>query len=170
MKSHLWLSATLLSGLSLLASGGWAQPPDATAAGKTLAIRGDRKLAEAEQLHAIWLYPEDYLGKTLTLEGFIFEPENFEFHASLNGYLFACEPVLYARNNAFHAHVGNPTFLSPEKLNFFCSTTEGRRIRELFKQHQGEVAMPARVVVEIRQRDGVYFADLISYTPRRELP
>ena len=67
MRSRAWLSVALLSvallsvtllcGMGLLAAGGWAQPPGGTPDGTTIEIRGDRKLAEAEQLHAIWLYP-----------------------------------------------------------------------------------------------------------------
>lgn len=157
----------LLLGLPAI-SRGQARVGEAAAA-ETTEIRGDRKPAESEKLVSIWLYPEDHVGKRLALKGFIFEPEDFEYFPDLNGYLFSCEPVNLGRNNAFHAHIGSATFLSREKLNFFCSTADGQRIRQLFKQHQGEVAIPASVIVEIRNRDGCYFADLISFTPRREM-
>ena len=152
---------------TLMPTSGWCQVAADSVADRTIEIRGDRRPSEAEKLNAIWLYPEDYVGKTIRLKGFLFEPENFEYFPDQNGYLFSCEPVVYGRNNAFHAHVGNATFLSREKLNFFCSTAEGQRIRQLFKQHLGEIALPIEVVLEIRKRNELYFADLISYTSNR---
>jgi hypothetical protein len=62
--------------------------------------------------------------------------------------------------------VGNATFLSRKKLNFFCSTEEGERLRQSFKANPTEIATPANVVLKITQRNGYYFADLISYTPK----
>ena len=156
----------LLFGLQATSHGQVAGGQSATA--ETIEIRGDRKPSESEKLVSIWLFPEDHNGKRLTLKGFIFEPENFEYFPDLNGYLFSCEPVNLGRNNAFHAHVGDATFLSREKLNFFCSTADGQRIRQLFKQHQGEIAIPASVELVIRRRDGCYFADLITFTPHHE--
>ena len=172
MKNYFPCGPLLVSCLvAFCPAAGQAQAPAGNAVpNEVLEIRGDRKPAEAEKLSAIWLYPEDYLGKRVKLQGFIFEAENFEYFPEQNGYLFSCEPVIYGRNNAFHVHVGNATFLSREKLNFFCSTAEGQRIRQLFKTHPDELAVPANVVLEIRQRDGIYFADLISFAPKHEAP
>jgi hypothetical protein len=127
-------------------------------------IYGDR-LADAEKLNSIWLYPEDYEGKTIRLYRFCFEPENFEYFPELNGYLFSCEPVAYGRDSV-HPHVGKSELLSREKLNLFCSTAEGKRIRSMFKERQGEVALPAEVVITIEKRNDVYFGNLVSYKPR----
>ena len=134
--------------------------------GRTIVIRGDGRPSEAAKLSSIWLYPEDYDGVTIKLYGFIFEPESFEYFPDLNGYLFACEPVVYGRSNAYHPHIGNATFLSREKLNFFCSTADGQRIRRLFKEHPGEVALPAEVVIEVKRQDNVYLGALKSFQPR----
>ena len=148
--------------LALLLRLATAQEP----ASQTIEIRGDGRPSEAAKLSAIWLYPEDYEGKTIKLYGFLFEAENFEYFPELNGYLFCCEPVVFGRNNAFHAHVGNATFLSREKLNLFCSTADGQRIRRLFKEHQGEVAMPGEVVLEVKKRDNVYLGIVSSFQPK----
>ena len=158
MKTRL----TALIFLALLTPLTAAEDPDA----KTIDIRGDKSALESNKISSVWLYPEDYEGKTIRLYGFLFEPENFEYFPDLNGYLFSFEPVLYARNNSYHVHVGNSTFMSREKLNFFCSTADGQRIRRLFKEHQGDVAMPAEVVIEVKQRDYVYLGILKSYKPR----
>jgi hypothetical protein len=163
MKCTLWtIFVAACVGMSLAAR---AQAPADRQSEKVLDIRGDRRPSEAEKLNAVWLYPEDYIGQTIRLRGFLFEPENLEYIPDQNGYLFSCEPLIYGRNDAYHAHVGNATFLSQEKLNFFCSTADGRRIRQLFKEHQGEIAMPAEVLLEVRQRNGLYFGDLVSFTP-----
>jgi hypothetical protein len=135
-------------------------------ADRTITIRGDGRPAEAAKISSIWLYPEDYEGITLKLYGFIYEPENFEYFPELNGYIFSCEPVVAGRNNAFHAHIGNANFLSREKLNFFCSTADGQRIRRMFKERPGEVALPAEVVIEVKRRDNVYLGVVKSFEPR----
>jgi hypothetical protein len=153
-----------LLGLIGLSAVAFAQRPE-----QVVTIRGDREPEESEKLVQIWLYPEDHEGLTIKLQGFIFEPEYFEYFPDINGYLFSCEPVNLARNNAFHAHVGNATFLSREKLNFFCSTADGQRIRQLFKERPGEIAMPAEVVIEITRRDYLWLGVLKSYTPRKEV-
>jgi hypothetical protein len=129
-----------------------------------LDIHGDR-LADADKLSSIWLYPEDHEGKTIRLYHFCFEPENFEYFPEVNGYLFSCEPVAYGRDSV-HPHVGKSDFLSREKLNFFCPTAEGQRIRRLFKERQGEVALPAEVVIQIEKRNEIYLGVLVSYKPR----
>jgi hypothetical protein len=136
----------------------------------TIEIYGNR-LADAEKLIAIWLYPEDYENKTIRLYGYLFEPQNFEYFSDLNGYLFQCEPVIYGRR-AFHPHVGNATFLSREKLNFFCTTAQGQYVRQLFKEHQGdqhhegEFGLPSEVVLKVEKRNNVYLAVLVSFKHR----
>lgn len=130
-----------------------------------LEIRGDSGPSEAEKLVAVWLYPEDYEGKTIKLRGFMFEPENFEYFPDENGYLFSIEPVNLGRNDAYHSHVGNATFLSREKLNFFCSTSDGQRIRRLFKQHQGKLAIAADVELKVEKRNYLYLGVLTSFKP-----
>jgi hypothetical protein len=134
------------------------------AAQSTIDVHGDQ-LADAEKMVSIWLYPEDYESKTIRLYHFCFEPENFEFFPDINGYLFSCEPAVYGRNS-IHPHIGRSQFLSREKLNLFCSTSEGQRIRQLFKERQGDVAMPAEVVLRIEKRDYIYYGVLVSYKPQ----
>ncbi|MCU0878582.1 MAG: hypothetical protein MUF06_12425 [Pirellulaceae bacterium] len=141
-----------------------AQEPKPAA--RVLEVWGDRLPVETGKLEAVWLYPEDYEGYTIKVRGYIYEPQNFEFFPDLNGYLLSFEPVILGRSGTYHAHVGKCDFLSREKLNFFCTTAEGRRIREIFKKNPGESAIPSEVVFEVRKRDGIYFADLISFTPR----
>jgi len=55
--------------------------------------------------------------------------------------------------------------MSREKLNFFCSTAEGQRLRRLFKQHTDEWAVAADVVLEVKKRDGMYFGEIVSFSP-----
>jgi hypothetical protein len=134
--------------------------------GRTIEIKGDGRPAEAARLSAIWLYPEDYEGKSIKLHGFLLEAENFEYFPEQNGYLFSCEPVIYGRNNAFHAHVGNATFLSQEKLNFLCSTADGQWIRRLFKQHPDEWAITVDITLKVEKREGKYFGTVTSFKPK----
>jgi hypothetical protein len=136
-------------------------------AGRAIEIKGDGRPAEAEQLVAIWLYPEDYEGKMIKLHGFLFEPENFEYFPDENGYLFSFEPANLGRDKSVHPHVGNATFLSREKLNFFCSTSDGQRIRRLFKHHQANQVIAADVELKVEKRNYVYLGVVTSFKPTK---
>ena len=133
---------------------------------KTIEIRGDRVPVEAAQLTTIWLFPEDYVGTRIRLHGFLLEAENVEFFPELNGYLFSCEPTIYGRAKAIHPHVGNASFLSQEKLNFFCSRADGQRLRQLFKKNSTESAIMVDMVLEVKQKDGKYFGTVTLLQPQ----
>ena len=139
----------------------WAQEPT----GPMLEIRGDGRPAQAEKLFKVWLYPEDYVGTTIKLHGFLFEPQNFEYFPEQNGHLFCCEAVIHKRDSDYHTYVGNATFLSQDKLNFFCTTADGQRIRELFKTRPAYLALAADVVLEVQRRDHLYFGVVTSFKP-----
>ena len=130
---------------------------------QVIEVNGNGNAKEATTLSTIWLNPEDYEGRTIRLRGFIFEPENFEYFPDHNGYLFTLEPVIYGRNNSKHAHIGYATFVSYEKLNFFCSTGDGQRIRRLFKHHANEHALAADVELEVRKINNIYFGVVTSF-------
>ena len=155
------LQATALSA-ALFVAAAHGQVPEAP----KIDIRGDR-LADAEKMTAIWLYPEDHVNQTMRLSKFLFEAENFELHPDTNGYLFSFEPVIYGRLMD-HPHIGNCNRVSPLKLNFWCSTAQGERIRKLFKNGGGQYAMPAEVNLKIEKRDNGYFAALLSFTSSLE--
>ncbi|MFM2095403.1 MAG: hypothetical protein RIS70_2527 [Planctomycetota bacterium] len=148
-----------------------AQPPAAvppppekeTNHPQVIEVNGNGNAKEAAKLWEIWLNPEEYEGRIIRLRGFIYEPENFEYFPDQNGYLFTLEPLIYGRNNSKHAHVGYSTFLSHEKLNFFCTTADGQRIRRLFKNHSGEHAIAADVELEVRKTNGIYFGMVTSF-------
>lgn len=143
------------------------QPPisDKNANDQSLEIKGNGNAKDAAQLEKIWLYPEDHLGQRIRLRGFLFEPDHFEYFPDHNGYLFSLEPLIYGRNNSMHAHIGNSHFVSHEKLNFFCTTADGQRIRRLFKSHANEVAIAADVELEVRKVNEIFFGHVLSFKP-----
>jgi hypothetical protein len=132
----------------------------------TIDIRGDN-LPDMDKLSTIWIYPEDYEGKTIRLSKMLFEVENFEFHPQVKGFLFSFEPVILERK-AFHPHIGNCNFLSHVKLNFYCSAAQGEQIRQMFKGRQDAFGMPTEVMLKVEKRDNVFLGVLVSFTPRNE--
>ncbi len=136
------------------------------AAKDAIEINGNWHPAEVTKLERVWLYPEDYEGKTITLRGFLFKAENFEYFPEHEGYLFCCEPAVFGRNLNVHAMIGNPTFVSREKLNFFCTKADGQLVRKLFKESARDLPVSGDFVLQVQKRNGIYFGVVSSFTHR----
>jgi hypothetical protein len=132
----------------------------------TIEINGNWHPAEVTKLERIWLYPEDYEGKTVILRGFLFKAENFEYFPEHDGYLFCCEPAVFGRNLSVHALIGNATFVSREKLNFLCTKADGQLVRKLFKESARDLPVSGDFVIEIKKRNDIYFGLVTSFTHR----
>ena len=159
MKNSCWpiLFATIV--LPLVAT---AQEP----AKETIEINGNAHPLEVAKLERIWLFPEDYEGKTVTLRAFLFKPENFEYFPEHDGYLFCFEPAIFGRHLNVNPYIGNPTFLSREKLNFLCTKADGQLVRRLFKESSRSLPVMADVTLEVKKRNGFYFGVVSAFTPR----
>jgi hypothetical protein len=157
MKNKYWpiLVVTILSPPAI-----GAQEP----AKDAIEINGNWHPSEVSKLERIWLYPEDYEGKTVTLRSFLFRPADFEYFPEHDGYLFCCEPAVFGRNLNVNASIGNATFLSREKLNFFCTKADGQRVRKLFKESAGDLPVSADFVLEIQKRNGIYFGVVTTFS------
>jgi len=152
--------ASTLLALILLASAVSAQER----AGEIIEINGNWHPSEVSKLEKIWLYPEDYEGKSVRLKGFLFKPEDFEYFPEHDGYLFCCEPAVFGRNLNVHAYIGNATFLSREKLNFFCTKADGQLVRKLFKERASDLPVSADFVLQVQKRNGAYFGVVTNFT------
>lgn len=156
MNNKCW--AILFAMTSLLPFAGAQEP-----AKDMIEINGNWHPAEVAKLERIWLYPEDYEGKTIALKGFLFKAEDFEYFPEHEGYLFCCEPAVFGRNLNVHAYIGNATFVSREKLNFFCTKADGQLVRKLFKESARELPVSADFVLQIQKRNGIYFGVVSSF-------
>lgn len=157
MKSKRWL--ILLATIFLPPAIGAQEP-----AKDVIEINGNWHPAEVTKLERIWLYPEDYEGRTVALRGFLFRPEDFEYFPEHDGYLFCCEPAVFGRNLNVNAYIGNATFLSREKLNFLCNKSDGQLVRRLFKESSHDRPVSADIVLEVIKRNGIYFGKVTSFT------
>jgi hypothetical protein len=119
-----------------------------------------------EKLERIWLFPEDYEGKTVTLRAFLFKPENFEYFPEHDGYLFCFEPAIFGRHLNVNPYIGNPTFLSREKLNFLCTKADGQLVRRLFKESTRSLPIMADVTLDVKKRNGLYFGVVSAFRQR----
>jgi len=140
-----------------------------------LELNGDVAPSQIPQLSAklnrLWLFPEDYEGKTVHLKSFLFEAENLEPCREVNGYLFSCEPVVFAHNDQERMHIGNARHLSRDKLNFVCSDEQGQAIRNRFKQIKDDPVLSADVTMQIRrEKDGAFWAVVTSFSARPKTP
>jgi len=160
MKNTCWPILFATAFLPLVAG---AQEP----ASGSIEINGNAHPQEVEKLERIWLFPEDYEGKTVTLRAFLFKPENFEYFPEHDGYLFCFEPAIFGRHLNVNPYIGNPTFLSREKLNFLCTKADGQLVRQLFKESSRSLPVMADVTLGVKKRNGFYFGVVTAFTPRR---
>jgi hypothetical protein len=157
MNNKYW--AILLVTIVLPPAAGAQEP-----AKDSIEINGNWHPSEVSRLERIWLYPEDYEGKIITLTAFLFKPENFEYFPEHDGYLFCCEPAIFGRHLNVNPYIGNATFLSREKLNFFCTKSDGQLVRQRFKESSRNLPVLADIVLEVKKRNGVYFGVVTSFT------
>lgn len=131
-----------------------AQPP----VGCVVEIPGSGKPSENARLADVWLNPEKYVGQVLRLRGWVLEPQYFEYIPEQSGYLFSVAPRQLASHMPAPPRFGHATYLSREKLNFFCWTGEGQRISRMLKLAATGGVLTVDIDLTIEIRNDIYFA------------